>query len=90
MSAAPSRIIARAVFDRLAELADYPAVAGIPSGGAAWEDFCGRSTPVDRRRVVDDLVPGFTDELIATAAAEQHLREWFEAGPRGPHAATCV
>jgi hypothetical protein len=77
--------VARSVFLRVGVLARFPAVLGIiDAGEGPWVSFTAMSTPPDRRRVLDRLVPGFTEELIATRAAEERLARWIALGRPTP------
>jgi hypothetical protein len=70
--------VARSVFLRVGALAHFPAVPSIiDAGEGPWASFTALSTPPDRRRVLDVLVPRFSEELIPTPAAEERLANWF-------------
>ena len=76
----PAALVARPTFLRVGALAGFPAVLTLEAGAEGWERFTSTSTPPDRQRVLDALVPAFSAELIATPAAAARLAHWIALG----------
>lgn len=84
MTVRPAAMLSRPDFLRVGALANFPAVLSLAAGAESWERFTGMSTPPDRARILDQLVPGFTAELIATPAAAERLAHWIALGGPTP------